>query len=301
MNLIWLEDFLALAASGNFSRAAEDRNSSQPAFSRRIRALEEWLGVELFDRSSQPARLTEAGRWLIEVAQETLERVARLPGDARKVAQMRADTLRIAATHALSFTFLPHWLHSRAAAAPVQLMSDSLARCEAMMLQSKVQFLLCHAHPQMADPLAQSHFDSVRVGSDVLVLAAQADARGQPRIPLLGHPEPVPLLDYSEDSGLGRILHHVIGRRLAAVPRRTVFTAPLASALRSMVLEGRGIGWLPLSLVQEDLQQGRLARAADTDWDVPVDIRLYRDRQPLAEAAEAFWALATQGSADSLA
>ena len=60
MNLSWLEDFLALAASGNFSRAAEERHMTQPAFSRRIRALEEWLGAELFDRSTQPARLTEA-------------------------------------------------------------------------------------------------------------------------------------------------------------------------------------------------------------------------------------------------
>ena len=63
MNLFWLEDFLALAATGNFSRAAEERHMTQPAFSRRIRALEEWLGTELFDRSSQPARLTEAGEW----------------------------------------------------------------------------------------------------------------------------------------------------------------------------------------------------------------------------------------------
>ena len=38
MNLIWLDDFLALAATGNFSRAADERHSSQPAFSRRIRA-----------------------------------------------------------------------------------------------------------------------------------------------------------------------------------------------------------------------------------------------------------------------
>ena len=61
MNLTWLDDFLALASTGNFSRAAEERHMTQPAFSRRIRALEEWLGVVLFDRSSQPAVLRRSG------------------------------------------------------------------------------------------------------------------------------------------------------------------------------------------------------------------------------------------------
>src|SRR4029453_18131155 len=106
MNMIWLEDFLALAATGNFSRAAEDRHSSQPAFSRRIRALEEWVGADLFDRSSQPAQLTEVGEWFAGVAQELIARVSRIPGDARRVARASSLTLQIASTHVLSFTFL---------------------------------------------------------------------------------------------------------------------------------------------------------------------------------------------------
>src|SRR6188768_2590543 len=110
MNLSWLEDFLALAASGSFSRAAEERHMSQPAFSRRIRALEEWLGVELFDRTSQPARLTPTGEWFRPMAEELLARIDRLPTEARVVAEFNATTLRPAATHALSFTFVPRWL-----------------------------------------------------------------------------------------------------------------------------------------------------------------------------------------------
>src|SRR5438552_18236381 len=100
MNLSWLDDFLALASSGNFSRAADERHMTQPAFSRRIRALEEWLGTELFDRSSQPARLTEAGQWFRKVAQDLLAQVARVPGEARAVAEAGSTTLRFAATHA---------------------------------------------------------------------------------------------------------------------------------------------------------------------------------------------------------
>src|SRR5437899_7410544 len=53
LDLEWLEDFLALADSGNFSRAAQVRAIAQPAFSRHIKSLEEWVGVDLFDRSAQ--------------------------------------------------------------------------------------------------------------------------------------------------------------------------------------------------------------------------------------------------------
>ena len=122
MNLSWLDDFLALVASGNFSRAAEERHMTQPAFSRRIRALEEWLGTELFDRSSQPAKLTAAGEWFRGSAHELMARVARVPGEARAVAEAHSTTLRFAATHALSFTFLLGWLRgleSRTTVGPI--------------------------------------------------------------------------------------------------------------------------------------------------------------------------------------
>ena len=62
LDLDWLEDFIALAESGNFSRAAQARNIAQPAFSRHIKSLEEWVGVDLFDRTSHPVSLTAAGR-----------------------------------------------------------------------------------------------------------------------------------------------------------------------------------------------------------------------------------------------
>ena len=101
LDLDWLEDFLALAESGNFSRAADERHMTQPAFSRRVRALEEWLGVDLFDRSSQPAQLTEVGHWFRQVAQDLQAEVARIPGEARAIAQASSTTLRFASSPAL--------------------------------------------------------------------------------------------------------------------------------------------------------------------------------------------------------
>src|ERR1700712_5949563 len=61
METKWLEDFLSLAETRSFSRSAQLRRITQPAFSRRIQALEAWAGTDLVDRSSYPTRLTAAG------------------------------------------------------------------------------------------------------------------------------------------------------------------------------------------------------------------------------------------------
>ncbi|PNG59614.1 Quorum-sensing regulator protein D [Variovorax sp. WDL1] len=298
MNLIWLDGFLALAATGNFSRAADDRHSSQPAFSRRIRALEEWIGADLFDRSSQPATLTEVGEWFAGVAQELNARVARVPGDAKKIAEASSVTLRIASTHALSFTFLPRWLRSlesHTTLGPVQLMSDVLERCEALMLQSKVQFVLSHAHGKAHGALDAEPYSSSRIGEDVLVAVSAPNEGGSARHQLGVGGGAVPVLQYTEESGLGRIMRAVLRRRLESLSVQVVFTAHLASVLRTMALDGRGIAWLPQTLVEEDIGQGRLVAAASSEWAVPLEIRLYRDSEPLGKAANAFWNTAVGG------
>ncbi len=301
MNLSWIDDFLALAASGNFSRAAEERHMTQPAFSRRVRALEAWLGAELFDRRSQPATLTEAGRWFREAAPALQAQVARLPGEARAVAEAGAATLRFAATHALSFNFLPGWLRaleSHTPLGPVQLVSDVQARCESLLLQRQVQFVLSHGHAGVAGPLDEARCPSLVVGADRLrpVSAPAADG-GASRAPLHRLKRGVPLLDYSAESGLGRILHSLKGSALAKLPTAPVMTAHLASVLRSMALQGRGLAWLPELLIADDLATGRLLPAADEGWDIALEVRLHRDTAAQAPAAQAFWEAAGRAAA----
>jgi len=304
MNLIWLEDFLALAASGNFSRAAEQRHVTQPAFGRRIRALEDWLGTPLFERGSQPARLTEVGLWFRDVAEDMLARVQRLPDDARAMADANANTLRIASTHALSLTFLPAWLRGveerrgAPSATRVQLMSDVLAQCETLLLQGRVQFVLCHAHARSPSALDDAGCLSVAVGRDDLVPVSAADAQGNARHDLGRHragTDTLPLLTYSDESGLGRLLQPLLAAVTARRACETVFTAHLATVLRSMALEGRGLAWLPRSLVAEDIAGGRLALASDdVAYTTAMDVRLYRPARPDSPMAEQFWKAASQ-------
>lgn len=60
MQFKWMEDFIALAQTRSFTRAAELRHVTHPAFGRRIRALESWAGTTLIERGSSPVVLTDA-------------------------------------------------------------------------------------------------------------------------------------------------------------------------------------------------------------------------------------------------
>jgi DNA-binding transcriptional LysR family regulator len=293
IELVWLEDFLALSGSGSFSRAAELRSIAQPAFSRHIRSLEEWVGATLFDRSTHPAALTEAGRQFRPAAEDILRRLAAARETAREAHDAAAATLRFAATHVLSLTFFPDWLRgleSRLQLGRIQLVSDSLQACEEIMLQGRAQFLLCHGHAAVANRLEPAGFRFARIHTDTLLPVTAPDKAGRPRFALSRRSGgPLPVLDYSSESGLGRILHALLGAALGEARSEAVFTAHLAVVLKSMALEGRGIAWLPESLIHGELGDRRLLAAGGRDWQIPVEIRLFRRREPEAAPAEAFW------------
>lgn len=72
MNTTQLECFLAVSDTLNFSRAAERLRLTQPAVSHQINALEDELGVKLFQRSSKSVRLTQEGYLYTQYAGEIL-------------------------------------------------------------------------------------------------------------------------------------------------------------------------------------------------------------------------------------
>jgi DNA-binding transcriptional LysR family regulator len=67
-----LTHLIALAEEGSFARAAERVHLSQPALSRSIQALEDELGMKLFDRAARGVAMTAAGRLLVERARRVL-------------------------------------------------------------------------------------------------------------------------------------------------------------------------------------------------------------------------------------
>lgn len=292
MEIVWLEDLIALAECLNFSRAAKARNITQPAFGRRIRALEAWAGAPLIDRATHRLHLTPSGEVMLIVARDVLRRLEQGRQDVQEMLGA-SMALRFASTHALSLTFFPEWfrgLGAPAAAMPVHLLADNMKACERLMAQGKVQFLLCHHHPLAEIDLNASDFTWIKLGSDVLIPVCRRGADGKPAFIWPGtEEEPIPLLAFDDGSGMGRIITAALLTQQRAHFVKPIFTSHLAIVLKTLAADGRGVAWTPLSLVQDDLASGALVRAVDDGWNIPIDIVLLRPKERQSAAAEKIW------------
>ena len=89
MNLRDLQYLVALAETGHFGEAAERCHVSQPTLSAQVKKLEEYLGVQLFERQPKKVRLTDAGRRIVERAR----RVTQEAEEIRELARASRDPL----------------------------------------------------------------------------------------------------------------------------------------------------------------------------------------------------------------
>ena len=296
MQLDWLEDFLAVIKCGSFSGAAELRGVSQPTLSRRVQSLEEWLAVTLFERTVRSLALTSSGERFHPIAEETVRRLYLGKLEAQEEAQTASDSLRFSATYALALSYFPAWWRSFETQHPlsrtVQLAAATMDQCVKAMLNGKAHFLMCYHHQAVPTSLDTAQFLHVAIGSDTLIPACACNSQNsnEPLFALPGSSKsPLPYLAYSDSSGIGNILSAVRSSLLAKAHLTTNFVSHSATALASMARGGRGIAWVPLSMIDDDLRLGRLVRAGAPAWDVPLEICLFRPRATLTRAAEQFW------------
>jgi DNA-binding transcriptional LysR family regulator len=105
MELRHLRYFVRVAEELHFGRAALKLGISQPPLSQQIRALEDELGIELFDRTSRRVRLTDAGALFLVEARRTLDQARHAVDVARRIQQGEEGELAIG--FASSVPFVP--------------------------------------------------------------------------------------------------------------------------------------------------------------------------------------------------
>jgi DNA-binding transcriptional LysR family regulator len=129
------------------------------------------------------------------------------------------------------------------------------------------------------------------VGHDSLLPVSSLNQAGEPLHSLHASTAktPLKLLSYSAESGIGGMVSEIQAAVVSRFPTQVMFTAHLASVLRTMAIDGRGMAWLPRTLIADDLANGVLVVAAGLEWQLPLDVKLYRDKAVMSPAGEAFW------------
>ena len=174
----------------------------------------------------------------------------------------------------------------------VQLVANHMEACERILLAGDAHFLFCHYHPAATTALTPSHFRSLHVGDDRLIPASVPVSRRsrKPRFKLPGTERaPVQFLSFRPESGMGKILEAVRATSPLQAHLRTAFTSHLAKLLVTMAQAGRGMAWLPESLITDQLASGNLVAAGGPEWHISIEIYVFRPKLRLAQAAESFW------------
>ncbi|MBL8511482.1 MAG: LysR family transcriptional regulator [Betaproteobacteria bacterium] len=253
-NLSRIAAFVAVAEAGTFTAAAEHMASSKSALSQAISQLERELGVQLLQRSTRKLTITEAGIAFLNDSRALLKQAEQVVERARSGRAQPAGTLRL--TSALD---------------SAGLVADWIARYRERYPEMHIEY---QPTDQKMD-LIEGRFDlALRIGRmldtqlhavkladlELYLVAAETylARRGLPHIPadLANHE----WLSLSVIPTPWTATFHNNEGHATTVRLKGSISVSAATALRSLALAGAGIASMPESMVEADLNAGRLTR-----------------------------------------
>jgi DNA-binding transcriptional LysR family regulator len=297
MEIRWLQDFLAVAETGNFTRAAEQRNASQAAFSRRIQQLEAWVGAALIDRSIIPTRLTPAGEHFRETAGKILAEILDARAEMRQGAPSRPDHVRIAVPFALATACLPSWWAqwTRDLRLTCEIATGNVHDLAIGLLSGATELMICWTSAQQPVHPEPQRIESVEIDRDRLRPYASPGlvARMGLTLPRQGD-KPVPLLMYSRSVYFARLVDLIIETAGGIGKHTRIIETDMSDILRDMAMAGHGIAWLPESTVKR-APPGALVPLGDDLWSLPLSIVALKDHKLEKPAVVRLWQVLTGG------
>ncbi len=257
MRLEWLEDILAVAEQGSFQAACEKRNISQPAFSRRIRQIEQALGTPLFDRSTRPARLAAH-------VVDQLDRMRELSVGMRDLTAALRDSggqrrrLVIVSQHAIAATSTPEIIGNFADLdIDTRLRSANRDECLAQIMTRRADIAFIHDVEGAQEILGAEFLDIREIGKETLIPVFASD-----RLDTLNDAYlrgELPVIAYPADVFLGQVQRRMIFPRLTRIGHvRPRLETALTLAALEFARTGFALAWIPEPLARAEIKAHRL-------------------------------------------
>ncbi len=284
-NLERLRVFHAISQAESFTKAAESLHLTQPGVSKHIKAMEEELGVPLFDRVGKKVSLTEAGEILYEAAREVIASVASAEQRIQELAGLRRGRLRVGASFPVGLYVLPRVLaayRKQYPAIEVTLAIATTANIEEKVLDNKLDFGLVSADVQHPKLLTFSFM------TDELVVIVPPEHKWAHRRNVKAQELPGETFIFAARGAGARV---TVEERLKAkgIVLHTVLDFVNAEGVKHAVEAGLGVSIQPRGIVQREIEAGSLTaiRLADMDPDIQY-VYICRKKQIPTSAQKAF-------------
>lgn len=294
MNLKDLQDLIAFAEAGSLTAAAARRHVTQPAYLRRVRALEETLGMVLATRETRPARPTVA----------LLQALPNIKALAYSLEHLRRDltggapvdrVLKVAALHTIAVADIPRLLPELETTLPytrLDLEAADRDECFALLMTGRASIALIYesAETHLLTDEELVARKTLRTDTFRAYLSAGAALDEAALAHKVRSGEVIPLIEFWPSRPLGRMLHSEVLPRSPA-RFRAVAGSHFASAVQSMCLAGTGVAWLPENLARPHVAAGQLVPLADvrTFPTLPLQLVMMRLRRRLSAFDAGAW------------
>ena len=294
-----IEMFVAVVETGNVSRGAERVFRTAPAVSVALKKLEEEIGTALFDRSQRhPYPLTAAGRLLYSYATRILAMRTEVTSSIKDLVEDYQPNLRLGTHESISLYLLPSLMRTFNEAHPgvkTELVCGNTERLLNALANATIELALVGDAPD--EPQLERHF----IMRDELVLITSPAHR-------FASCKQVHVKDlagqYLIVQGTKSMLRQRIEQAFheSETPFRVSVENIAIEAIKRMVAEGLGVGFVPLTCVREDQANEKLSvlrvEGVQNEWNLSL---VWRKQNSLSQTARDFVDVTLRNKADASA
>lgn len=291
MRLEWLEDIMAIAETGSFSGAAERRLLTQSAFSRRVQQIEEYVGVELFDRDYKPIRLKQTTIAQSEQIAQLAAGMRQLVTDLRRGERLASNKVVIACQHSLTTMRVPSLIQQMPTEREgiyVKLRSANSDECTGLLLSRQADVAIVYRVAEEHIEFGTDFLEELLIGKDRLIPVYHKPLERMSDDP--SSIMEIPCVTYPTEVFFGQIMERrilpVLGARVQHVPK--VETALTLAAVELAAI-GIGIAWVPESLALDRIARNELIDLSSILPSVDLQIKAMRLQGKSNPAEGAFW------------
>lgn len=286
----WIEDILAIIEQGSLQKAAAQRFLTQPAFSRRVQAIEAHLRMPILDRSTKPARVRPEVVRLRDRMQDLAWGLRNLSNELRQQAADPQSPVVLVSQHSITASYgspLIAQLNPKAEER-ITLRSENWDACFTLLTTREADIAITYGMPDIAPLLDEGLIEQQRIGSERLMPVFATEhlrqlnqwfARGE-----------LPIIAYPSEVFMGTVMaRHILPRVDSRdYVRRKTETALTIAGLH-LANAGLGVAWVPQNLAQRALDEGTLTDMSENLPSAELSIIAMRLRGEAAERKTRVW------------